>query len=138
VIWKPTPTLADLNDIETALRTHPSAPRTLIDKGDVDAAIAAAAKPMPRTYIWPYQMHGSIGPSCAVADYREGHVRVWSGTQNPHILRTDLALLLRRPEPEIEVTRLEAAGCYGRNCATTFPPTRCCCRARPAVRSECS
>ena len=117
VIWKPTPTLPDLNDIETALRTHPSAPRTLIDKGDVDAAIAAAAKPMPRTYIWPYQMHGSIGPSCAVADYREGHVRVWSGTQNPHILRTDLALLLRRPEPEIEVTRLEAAGCYGRNCA---------------------
>ena len=117
VIWKPTPTLPDLKDIETALRAHPSAPRTLIDKGDVDAAIAAAAKPMPRTYIWPYQMHGSIGPSCAVADYREGHVRVWSGTQNPHILRTDLALLLQRPEPEIEVTRLEAAGCYGRNCA---------------------
>src|SRR5450631_4011167 len=117
VIWKPTPTLPDLKDIETALRGHPSAPRTLIDKGGVDAAIAAAAKPMPRTYIWPYQMHGSIGPSCAVADYREGHVRVWSGTQNPHILRTDLALLLQRPELEIEVTRLEAAGCYGRNCA---------------------
>jgi len=117
VIWKATPTLPDLKDIETALRAHPSAPRTLMDKGDVDAAIAAAAKPMPRTYIWPYQMHGSIGPSCAVADYQEGHVRVWSGTQNPHILRTDLALLLRRPEPEIEVIRMEAAGCYGRNCA---------------------
>jgi nicotinate dehydrogenase subunit B len=117
VIWKPTPTLPNLKDIETALRAHPSAPRTLIDKGDVDAAIAAATRPMPRTYIWPYQMHGSIGPSCAVADYQEGHIRVWSGTQNPHILRADLALLLQRPELEIEVTRLEAAGCYGRNCA---------------------
>jgi nicotinate dehydrogenase subunit B len=117
VTWKPTPALPDLKDIETALRAHPSAPRTLLDKGDVDAAIAAAAKPMPRTYIWPYQMHGSIGPSCAVADYQQGRVRVWSGTQNPHVLRTDLALLLQRPEPEIEVTRLEAAGCYGRNCA---------------------
>src|SRR6266851_393344 len=117
VIWKATPTLPDLKDIETALRAHPSAPRTLMDKGDVDAAIAAAAKPMPRTYIWPYQMHGSIGPSCAVADYQEGHVRVWSGTQNPHILRTDLALLLQQPEREIEVIRMEAAGCYGRNCA---------------------
>ena len=42
----------------------------LIDKGDVDAAIAAADKPMQRTYVWPYQMHGSIGPSCAVADYQ--------------------------------------------------------------------
>src|SRR5713101_9543779 len=38
VTWKPTPTLPDLNDVETALRAHPSTPRTLIDKGDVDAA----------------------------------------------------------------------------------------------------
>ena len=117
VTWKPTPTLPDLKDVETALRANPSTPRTLIDKGDVDAAIAAAAKPMPRTYIWPYQMHGSIGPSCAVADCRDGRVRVWSGTQNPHILRADLALLLQRPETEIDVIRMEAAGCYGRNCA---------------------
>src|SRR6202142_255573 len=62
-------------------------------------------------------MHGSIGPSCAVADVGEDRVRVWSGTQNPHILRADLALLLRRPDSEIDVIRMEAAGCYGRNCA---------------------
>jgi nicotinate dehydrogenase subunit B len=117
VTWKPTPTLPDLGDIPTALRANPSEPRTLIDKGDVDAAIAGAAKAMPRTYVWPYQMHGSIGPSCAVADYQDGAIRVWSGTQNPHILRTDLALLIERPEAEIDVVRMEAAGCYGRNCA---------------------
>src|SRR6185437_12096507 len=64
VTWKPVPALPDLGDIETALRANPSEPRTLIDKGDVDAALAAAARPMPRTYVWPYQMHGSIGPSC--------------------------------------------------------------------------
>jgi nicotinate dehydrogenase subunit B len=115
--WKPVPTLPDLKDVETALRANPSTPRTLIEKGDVDAALAGAAKPMPRTYIWPYQMHASIGPSCAVADYHDGQVRVWSGTQNPHILRADLALLLRRAEADIDVIRLEAAGCYGRNCA---------------------
>jgi nicotinate dehydrogenase subunit B len=117
VSWKPTPTLPDLGDIETALRTNPSTPRTLIDKGDVDAAIADAAEPMQRTYIWPYQMHGSIGPSCAVADVGDDGIRVWSGTQNPHVLRADLALLAERPEAEIEVIRMEAAGCYGRNCA---------------------
>ncbi len=117
VSWKPTPTLPDLGDIETALRANPSTPRTLIDKGDVAAAIAGAAKPMPRTYVWPYQMHASLGPSCAVADWRDGQIRVWSGTQNPHVLRADLALLVERPESEIEVIRLEAAGCYGRNCA---------------------
>jgi nicotinate dehydrogenase subunit B len=117
VTWKPTPTLPDMKDVETALRANPSTPRILIDKGDVDAAIAAAEKPMQRTYIWPYQMHGSIGPSCAVADVRQGQVRVWSGTQNPHILRADLALLLGRPDSEIDVIRMEASGCYGRNCA---------------------
>jgi nicotinate dehydrogenase subunit B len=115
--WKNVPTLPNLEDIEKALRANPSTPRTLIDKGDVDAALKEAAKPIERTYIWPYQMHASIGPSCSVAEFREDQVRVWSGTQNPHILRTDLALLLKRPESEIDVIRMEAAGCYGRNCA---------------------
>jgi nicotinate dehydrogenase subunit B len=115
--WKKVPTLPDLNDIETALRANPSTPRTLIDKGDVDAALSHAAKPIDRTYVWPYQMHASIGPSSAVADFREDQVRVWSGTQNPHTLRGDLALLLRRPDSDIEIIRMEAAGCYGRNCA---------------------
>jgi nicotinate dehydrogenase subunit B len=117
ISWKPTPTLPDLKDLETALRATPAAPRTLIDKGDVDTAIAQAARPIHRTYVWPYQMHGSIGPSCAVADVLDDHIRVWSGTQNPHVLRADLALLADRPETEIEVIRMEAAGCYGRNCA---------------------
>lgn len=117
VTWKPTPTLPNLKDVETALRANPSTPRTLIDKGDVDGAIANAERPIKRTYIWPYQMHGSIGPSCSVADVQDGVVRVWSGTQNPHILRTDLALLLALPESQIDVIRMEAAGCYGRNCA---------------------
>jgi nicotinate dehydrogenase subunit B len=115
--WKPVPTLPDLKDIETALRANPSTPRVLIDRGDVDSAIAGAANSMQRTYVWPYQMHGSIGPSCAVADFGDGRIRVWSGTQNPHLLRADLALLVERPEADIDVIRLEAAGCYGRNCA---------------------
>jgi len=117
VTWKPTPTLPNLKDIENALRANPSTPRTLLNKGDVDAAIADVAKPMQRTYIWPYQMHGSIGPSCSVADVQDGLVRVWSGTQNPHILRSDLAMLLALPESQIDIIRMEAAGCYGRNCA---------------------
>src|SRR5579872_2710289 len=116
VTWQKVPT-PDLKDIEKALRANPSTPRTLIDKGDVEEALKGAAKPIDRTYLWPYQMHASIGPSCAVADFTQDQVRVWSGTQNPHILRGDLALLLQRPESEIDVIRMEAAGCYGRNCA---------------------
>ena len=110
-------TLPDLQHPEQALRAHPSRPRVLLDRGDVEGATAGAATPMARTYVWPYQMHGAIGPSCAVADYGADRVVVWSGSQNPHMLRADLARLLDRPEHEVEVVRHEAAGCYGRNCA---------------------
>ncbi|QRG08444.1 molybdopterin-dependent oxidoreductase [Xanthobacter dioxanivorans] len=117
VRWKPTPPLPDLADVAQALRANPSTPRTLIDRGDVEAARTAAAVPMDRTYAWPYQMHASIGPSCAVADVRPDRVTVWSGTQNPYPLRADIALLLDVAEDDIDIIRFEAAGCYGRNCA---------------------
>ncbi|HLY58944.1 MAG TPA: molybdopterin cofactor-binding domain-containing protein, partial [Stellaceae bacterium] len=117
VSWKPGPRLPDLADIATALKANPSQPRVLLDRGEVDRAIAAAAVRMQRTYLWPFQMHASIGPSCAVADWRPEGLTVWSGTQNPHLLRADLACLLAMPEEAVEIVRLEAAGCYGRNCA---------------------
>ncbi|KMO22126.1 molybdopterin cofactor-binding domain-containing protein [Methylobacterium platani] len=115
--WHPLDGLPDLNRPEAALRGNPSTARTLLDRGDVDRALAHAPARLDRTYVWPYQMHGSIGPSCAVAEFRDGDLVVWSGTQNPHVLQSDLALLLDLPEDRIAIERHEAAGCYGRNCA---------------------
>ncbi|MCW0019025.1 molybdopterin cofactor-binding domain-containing protein [Rhizobium sp. BT-226] len=117
VVWRAPPEWPDLNMPEKALRANPSTPRKLADRGNVDMALADSAQPMNRTYVWPYQMHGSIGPSCAVADYNDTGLTVWSGTQNPYPMRRDLALLLDMPEEQIRVERLEAAGCYGRTCA---------------------
>jgi nicotinate dehydrogenase subunit B len=117
VSWKPTPTLPDLTDIPTALRANPSTPRLLLDRGDVDGALADAATPMDRTYVWPYQLHGSIGPSCSVADWQPDRLTIWSGTQNPHMLRADMSRLMEMDEGTIDIIRMEAAGCYGRNCA---------------------
>jgi nicotinate dehydrogenase subunit B len=118
VTWREQPTRPDLNRIEEALRGHPKQKtRLLKESGDVETALAGAQGVMQRTYVWPYQMHGSIGPSCAVADWQDGRLIVWSGTQNPHWMRRDLAQLMEMPEEEIVVERLEAAGCYGRNCA---------------------
>ena len=122
VRWKAWPGLPPLDDLAQALRNNPSTRRTLVNQGDVDEALAAAAQPMPRNYVWPYQMHASIGPSCAVADWRRvgeaaAVMTVWAGTQNPHMLRADLARLMNMPEVAIDLVRMEAAGCYGRNCA---------------------
>ncbi|NMK45218.1 molybdopterin cofactor-binding domain-containing protein [Achromobacter sp. Bel] len=117
VRWKPIPPALRLDHLADAIRAQPAHARPLIEDGDVDTACAEAATHLRRSYVWPYQMHASIGPSCAVADFREGRLTVWTGSQNPHMLRTDLDRLLKLGEGQIELIRLEAAGCYGRNCA---------------------
>ncbi|WP_295984898.1 molybdopterin cofactor-binding domain-containing protein [uncultured Variovorax sp.] len=120
VKWKPWPGMPDLGDLAQALRDNPSTQRLLVDEGDVDGAIEAAAQPMHRTYVWPYQMHASIGPSCALAEWQPAdgsgmQLRCWAGSQNPHVLRADLARLMGVEDVQVDVVRMEAAGCYGRN-----------------------
>lgn len=120
VRWKSWPGMPDLSDLAQALRDNPSTQRLLVDEGDVVGAIAAAAQPMHRTYVWPYQMHASIGPSCALAEWLPDdgsgmQLRCWAGSQNPHVLRADLAKLMGLDDVQVDVIRMEAAGCYGRN-----------------------
>tara|TARA_R110002049_G_scaffold5154_7_gene35639 strand:+ start:14953 stop:17247 length:2295 start_codon:yes stop_codon:yes gene_type:complete len=115
--WRPIEGLPRLDNIEQALLDLPSNQRLLLEEGDIDSALAAAQHPLNRHYVWPFQLHGSIGPSCSVADAREDALHVWSGTQNPHSLRADLARLTGLDEGVITITRMETSGCYGRNCA---------------------
>ncbi|MBK1819576.1 xanthine dehydrogenase family protein molybdopterin-binding subunit [Burkholderia orbicola] len=119
VTWRPLPALPPLDAPTAAIAAAPATRRVLLDEGDVDAARTEPdTLTLSRTYAWPFQMHGSIGPSCALADYRapgDGRITVWSGTQNPVSLRYDLATLVARDEADIDVVRMEAAGCYGRN-----------------------
>ncbi|WP_175681108.1 xanthine dehydrogenase family protein molybdopterin-binding subunit [Burkholderia cenocepacia] len=119
VTWRPLPALPPLDAPAAAIAAAPATRRVLLDEGDVDAARTEPdTLTLSRTYAWPFQMHGSIGPSCALADYRapgDGRITVWSGTQNPVSLRYDLATLVARDEADIDVVRMEAAGCYGRN-----------------------
>jgi len=115
VRWKPWPGLGNLDDMATAISANPSTRRVLLERGDIAAALAGLAQPMPRRYLWPYQMHASIGPSCALADWHGDSLTVWAGTQNPHVLRADLARLTGLADTAIDVVRMEAAGCYGRN-----------------------
>src|SRR5699024_10310163 len=95
---------------------HPFTPRVLKDTTD-ESNTQGNTIDLEKSYIWPFQLHASIGPSCAVASYRPEHARVWSGTQNPHMLRTLLSDFLEMDEGAIEIIRHQASGCYGRNCA---------------------
>jgi nicotinate dehydrogenase subunit B len=117
VDWLPIPNLPDMQDLEATLRANPATQRRLKQTGDVDQALRDSAITLNRTYLCSYNLHASIGPSCALADVRDEELKVWSGTQNPHSLRADLARLTGLDEGTIEVIRMEASGCYGRNCA---------------------
>ncbi|RJE79670.1 molybdopterin cofactor-binding domain-containing protein [Paracoccus sp. JM45] len=118
VTWRMPPDLPPLDHrLEQTIRDQPSTPRVVDATGDFESAFAECGTQLSRTYLWPYHLHGSIGPSCGVADWNGGAPLVWSGTQNPHMLRADLAVLCGLDAGEIEVRRLQAAGCYGRNCA---------------------
>ena len=123
VQWKPWPGMPHVQDAADAIRHNTRTTRELVNEGDVDSALSEAAHLMQREYVWPYQMHASIGPSCAVAWWLQGsdaqspqvQLRVWAGTQNPHVLRADLAMLCGVVDPAVDIVRMEAAGCYGRN-----------------------
>ena len=88
---------------------------TIVNKGSMDAGLASATRSFSATYFWPNQSHGSIGPSCAVADVRDGGATVWSASQGPHGLRQNLAKVFQIPEEKVRVVYLDGAGCYGGN-----------------------
>jgi nicotinate dehydrogenase subunit B len=71
-------------------------------------------------YLHPYQMHGSLASSCAVADVRGGSgssatARIWSATQGVYPQRDSVAMLLGIPKANVRVTFVEGSGCYGLN-----------------------
>jgi CO/xanthine dehydrogenase Mo-binding subunit len=67
------------------------------------------------TYTRPYQCHASIGPSCAVAQFKEGKLTVWTHSQGVYPLRQHLARLTGLGESNITAIHVEGSGCYGHN-----------------------
>jgi CO/xanthine dehydrogenase Mo-binding subunit len=84
--------------------------------GDTAAAMnAAGLKKISATYDFAIHTHGSIGPSCAVAEYKDGKLTSWSASQQTHLLRKQMANMLGLKPEDVRCIYLEGAGCYGRN-----------------------
>ncbi|KMO12888.1 xanthine dehydrogenase family protein molybdopterin-binding subunit [Methylobacterium platani] len=91
-----------------------SAQRTLIlDRGA--GTPAPAGRRIAARYRRRYQMHGSIGPSCAVAEFDGDRLTVWSHAQGMFPLRKALAEMLGLPEAQVRCIHVEGSGCYGHN-----------------------
>jgi nicotinate dehydrogenase subunit B len=85
------------------------------DRGNIDAALAAAGKRLSSTYDFAIHTHGSIGPSCAVAAFDGGKLTCWSASQATHNLRQQLALMFAMPDADVRAIYIDGSGCYGRN-----------------------
>jgi nicotinate dehydrogenase subunit B len=83
--------------------------------GNTAEAPKAGVRTLQATYDLAMNTHGSIGPSCAVADFKDGYLTVWTPTQACHLLRPQLATMLQLPPERVRCIFIEGAGCYGRN-----------------------
>ena len=86
-------------------------------RGDLSAlsAPAPATRTLAASYRWPIQTHGSIGPSCGVADVRADRATVWSASQNVHGFQATCARMLGLERDRVRVIYMDGAGSYGPN-----------------------
>jgi len=119
VVWTSDTSLPPQQDFYDYIRKQPSRDVLMVDSQDVDQKVAQAATVLKATYCHPYQAHGSIGASCAVADVRPEKATVWSPTQSVYPTRQGVATLLGLSVDDVRVIFVRGSGCYGLNGADT-------------------
>jgi nicotinate dehydrogenase subunit B len=119
VIWKPGPGFPSQKTFYDYIRRQPSRDTMLVNSNDVDEKLKAAAKVLHAAYLYPYQAHGSIGSSCAVADVQSDHATIWSPTQSVYPTQHGISALTGLPLEKVRVIFVRGSGCYGLNAADT-------------------
>jgi CO/xanthine dehydrogenase Mo-binding subunit len=115
VRWNPGPDLPRQDNFFEHLQKQPSHDVLSVDSRDVDTELAAAKNVVRARYTYPYQMHGSVGTSCAVADVKPDTATVWSATQSAYPTRSIVAKLLNMQPDSVRVIYVRGSGCYGLN-----------------------
>jgi nicotinate dehydrogenase subunit B len=110
--WKETPSLPKQDDLLSVLTHLPSQDSTIFERSNPSAS---GQRTIEATYTRPYQSHGSIGPSCAVAQLVDGAMTVWTHTQGVYPDRQGIAEMLRVPLASVRLIHVEGSGCYGHN-----------------------
>jgi nicotinate dehydrogenase subunit B len=80
-----------------------------------EAMKTPGAKMVAASYDFAIHTHGSIGPSCAIAEYKDGKLTCWTASQQTHLLRKQIANMLSLKPEDVRCIYIEGSGCYGRN-----------------------
>lgn len=114
--WTPGPDLPVKDQLDKLWRQMPLAKEEATQKvGQIETAFASAQKTVKASYHFAVQTHASIGPSCAVANFENGQLVVWSASQATHSMQHELSVITRLPKEKIRLVYLDGSGCYGRN-----------------------
>jgi CO/xanthine dehydrogenase Mo-binding subunit len=115
VKWADQPELPGNGDVFGRMREQAGKDSVKVDEGNLASGFAKAAKTLSASYTYAYQMHGSLGPVCSIADVKGGSAMVLCSSQNIYSTRSDLSKLLGMDAKSIRVQYLEGSGCYGGN-----------------------
>ncbi len=110
--WQEGAHLPEQGDIASLIKTLPSQDTVIFRRNDPSKV---GEKTLEATYTRPYQSHGSIGPSCAVAQLVDGKMTVWTHTQGVSPDRHAIAQMLRMSPEDARLIHVEGSGCYGHN-----------------------
>jgi nicotinate dehydrogenase subunit B len=110
--WNEPARLPNQNELAQTILALPARDVPNLDRRQPDVA---AAQKLEATYTRPYQMHGSIGPSCAVARFDGDTMTVWTHTQGVYPDRDAIAAMLRIAKEQVRCIHVEGSGCYGHN-----------------------
>jgi CO/xanthine dehydrogenase Mo-binding subunit len=119
VSWTRGAGLPKQSEFYERLRQQPSRDIKLLDSKDTRQTLATAATVLKSTFFHPFQMHGSVGSSCAVADVQPGKATIYSPTQGVWYQKTACAMITGLKPENVHVVFRRGSGCYGLNGADT-------------------
>jgi nicotinate dehydrogenase subunit B len=111
VRWSDGASLPKPAELHRTLEGSVSETGTVADEGSSEPT----GQTLEATYTRPYQIHGSIGPSCAVAKLDGENLTVWSHTQGVYPDRNAIAQMLQMRPEQVRCIHVEGSGCYGHN-----------------------
>jgi CO/xanthine dehydrogenase Mo-binding subunit len=109
---KPAGTFADLKHLKGRRGTN-TALDFKLRRGDVDKAFAEAAHVFEHTFRTQKVLHLALEPFAAIGDWRENGLTIYSGSQGPSFVRTEIARLLGWPENRVRIKVPYLGGGFG-------------------------
>lgn len=81
--------------------------------GKLEDGLTAADKKLTQSYDIAYIAHTPLEPRAALAEWNDGKLTVWTGTQRPFGVRGELMQTFRLPEDRVRVMMPDTGSGYG-------------------------